>query len=187
MLSIMLGGSRNIESLPVEVIHAIDEAIQSGHWFLTGDAHGADLAFQMYLSSTNYPRVVVFSSLPEPRNNVGHWDFRFIDSGIKSRGSAMHTVKDRHMVQLADQGLMVWNGESPGTLANVFDFIDADKSCAIWMPVERLLCRVDTLEAKAALIEAQSEPAGEALRRLQTYRKREAKTLSEPPAGTLFD
>ena len=149
--------------------------MHEGAWFLVGDAAGVDTAFQSLLAGSDYRRVVVFTALDEARNNRGGWEVRQVDSGLKSKGAAMHTAKDRQMVRLAEYGIMVWDGSSPGTLANVIDFVDEGKSCLVWAPDDDLLWNMDSPQNLEKWTARYPAPAAEARTRLSRWSKREAR------------
>ena len=63
------------------------------------------------------------------RNNLGNWQVEKVESGLKSKSSAVHAFKDRKMSQIADVGLMIWDCKSAGTLSNVIDLLEQGKNC----------------------------------------------------------
>lgn len=119
MSTVFIGGSRKISRLPAEVIARVDRMIAQDFAIMVGDANGADKAVQGYLASRGYARVEVFCSGDSPRNNVGGWPLRAVAVPRGARGFAFYTQKDRVMADVADYGLMIWDGESVGTLVNV--------------------------------------------------------------------
>jgi hypothetical protein len=195
MTTLMLAGSRFIPDLPEAVKVRLLEWIEQEHWLLVGEAPGVDTAFQKFLASQKYGRVGVFTALPAPRLNLGleKWEVRTVDSGLKSRGAAMHTVKDRKMVELADGGLMVWDEKSVGTLVNIIDFVERGRSCHLWTPKDYDLWEIDSPKNLEALLVLHPETTAEAKKRLATFHKREAKrdSLEVPPETSgeisLFD
>ena len=86
---------------------------------LIGDANGADRAVQAQFAAWNYPLVTVYFVGVKPRNNEGSWSVCRIDASSKSKDFEFYAAKDRQMAHDADCGLMIWDGESRGTLANV--------------------------------------------------------------------
>ena len=175
---VMLAGSRHIHALPLSASEKVRELVAQGTWFIVGDASGVDAAFQTLLASLHYKRVVVFTALEEPRNNVGGWEVRRIDSGLKSKGAAMHTAKDRRMVRVAVSGLMVWDCSSPGTLANVIDFVDEGKSCFVWSPDDDWLWTMDSPQQLEKWTATYPETTAEARVRLRRWSKRSAQQMS---------
>lgn len=182
----MLGGSRHLTNIPQEVVDKLNDHIESKAWFLVGDAIGADSLFQRFLKNADYKRVVVFTSMAQPRNNFGKWESRCIDTGLKSQSAAKHTVKDRKMVELANEGLMLWDNESAGTLANAIDFIHLGKSCFFWTPKDGHLWNLDSKEGLNSLLETNLAIAQESQKRLDTYRNRENKKLKSVDEKGLF-
>ncbi|MBU6280573.1 MAG: hypothetical protein KGN78_15145 [Actinomycetales bacterium] len=181
MASVMLAGSRHISSLPAPASEKVRELMNQGTWFLVGDAPGVDCAFQALLATAQYKRVVVFTALDSARHNFGGWEVRCIDSGLKSKGAAMHTAKDRQMVRNAESGLVVWDGNSPGTLANVIDFVDEEKPCLVWSPADDLLWTMDSPQSLEKWTAAYPEPTAEARTRLSRWSKRESRKIATSP------
>lgn len=175
MTQVVLGGSRHLEFIPPEVSQKLEDLMSFSVEFLVGDAAGSDRAFQKFLFSRKYPKVTVFSSASDIRNNIGNWPSEKVDSGLKSKSAAVHTFKDRHMTKLAETGIMIWDGESPGTLSNVIDLLDSGKDCYIYLGIEKEFFKVDNKPSLMKLLEKYPEALEEANKRLATFRNREAK------------
>ena len=132
MTKVFIGGSRKISRLNAEVCRRLDRICDSRLRIMVGDANGADKAVQGYLKSKNYPSVEVFCAGKTCRNNVGHWPSRTIDAG-KLKGFDFYAAKDRVMAEEAAYGLMIWDGESIGTLMNVIRLIRCRKPVAVFV------------------------------------------------------
>jgi hypothetical protein len=184
---VVLGGSRHLEFIPGEVAQKLDDLITQDSDFFVGDAPGSDRAFQKYLFSKKYSAVRIFSSADEVRNNLGNWPSEKIDSGLKSKSSAVHAFKDRHMTANADIGIMVWDGESAGTLSNVIDLLDAGKECYLYLGIEQEFFKVDNKVSLAKLLTKYPDALAEANKRLDTFRNRQNKRAADSESlATLF-
>jgi len=186
-MKIVLGGSRHLEFIPNEITERLQEWMESSSEFLVGDAPGTDRAFQMFLVSRQYLSVTVFTSADEIRNNLGNWQVEKVDSGLKSKSNAVHAFKDRKMSQIADVGLMIWDCKSAGTLSNVIDLIGQGKNCFIWVAPDSDLYQFDNSDSLEKWMENFPEVRDEALKRLSTFHKREAKRDSLDSQPGLFD
>lgn len=129
---VFIGGSRRLSKLNGDVKRRIDNIIDSGFAILVGDANGADKAVQRYLADRQYQNVTVFCVTGACRNNVGHWRTRDISAPADARGFAFYTVKDRAMADDATHGLMLWDGESKGTLNNIVNLIRHQKPVVVY-------------------------------------------------------
>jgi hypothetical protein len=178
-MKVVLGGSRHLEFIPSEVSQKLEDLMLSSAEFLVGDAPGSDKAFQKYLFSKKYSKVTVFTSADEIRNNVGNWPSEIIDSGLKSKSAAVHTFKDRHMTKLAEIGIMIWDGQSAGTLSNVIDLLDVGRECYIYLGIEKEFFKVDNKPSFMKLLAKYPAALDEANKRLTTFRNREAKRSAE--------
>lgn len=132
MTKVFLGGSRNVSRVNSSVRQRLDNVIERGHAVVVGDANGADKAMQAYLSDRGYRNVEVFCSGRVCRNNVGEWRVRHVAVRPAMRGAEFYSAKDQAMASEAEIGLMLWDGKSVGTLANVFRLIFSGKKAVIY-------------------------------------------------------
>ena len=185
-MKIVLGGSRHLEFIPNEIAERLLEWMESSVEFLVGDAPGTDRAFQKFLSSKKYPSVTIYTSVDDIRNNLGNWRIEKVESGLKSKSSAVHAFKDRKMSRLADIGLMIWDCKSAGTLSNVIDLLGQGKNCFIWVAPDSDLYQFDNLASLENWMGRYPDVRDEALKRLSTFNNREAKIVSLNSQPELF-
>ena len=130
---VFIAGSRRLSKLSRDVTHRLDNIIEKSLTVLVGDANGVDKAVQTYFSKKHYPRVQVFCMEGGCRNNVGNWPARVVSATNPSRRDfAYYSTKDRVMSDEADYGLMLWDGESRGTLASIVDLVGRGKPVAVY-------------------------------------------------------
>src|SRR5260370_38273273 len=67
------------------------------------------------------------------RNNVGGWNTRIILAPKGARGSGYYSVKDEEMTKESTVGLMLWDGKSKGTLANISRLLDQGKKVVVYV------------------------------------------------------
>lgn len=176
---IVLGGTRKVETLPAEIGELITELGNQNHTFYVGDAPGIDTAFQKFLYTLKIKDVTVFSSADSVRNNLGNWSQIQVESPIKSKSHARHSIKDRYMTAKADLGIMVWDAQSAGTLANVIDLLEMKKECFLFNLIDRDLVKFDNLKSLEKYLINFGEVRDEANRRLKTFRNREKRMKSD--------
>jgi hypothetical protein len=186
-MKVVLGGSRKLAFMPEEVLARLEAYMNKDAEFLVGDAPGIDSKFQEILKLNNYKNVTVLSSAGVVRNNLGNWKTRLIDSGLKTKSAAMHTAKDRIMTAEAEYGVMVWDKESPGTLANVIDLVKSGKSCLLYIAGDNELIQIETGSVLETLLSRYSEISSEAEKRLNAYDRRQNKKLNLETNQSLFD
>lgn len=133
MKSVFIGGSRGVSRLAPEVRTRIDRIIDRSLPVLIGDANGADKAVQRYLAERKYSAVEVFCADVAPRNNVGGWPVRVVASSSSRKDFEHYAAKDRVMAAEASVGLMLWDGESHGTLMNVMRLAAANKAVVVFL------------------------------------------------------
>lgn len=118
-MKIFLSGSISIKKIPIKAIEKIDSIIKHNYTILIGDAKGVDLNIQKYLQKKYYQNVTIYFAGENIRNNVGNWETKKIVANHNEKGRELYTLKDISMAQDADYALMIWDGESQGTLNNI--------------------------------------------------------------------
>ena len=137
MTKVFIAGSRHLSRLNADVKRRIDTMIEKGFTILVGDANGADKSVQRYLADTDYRNVIVHCMTANCRNNVGGWPTQEIAAPPGARGFAYYSVKDRAMVDAAEYGLMLWDGESKGTLNSVINMVRQEKPVVVYLAPKR--------------------------------------------------
>lgn len=152
MTKVFIGGSRRIARLDAEVRRRLDRIVEKRLAVLIGDANGADKAVQRYLSEQKFEAVEVFSADESPRNNVGGWPVRVIRPGHLRKDFDYYAAKDRAMAAAATVGLMLWDGQSRGTLMNVLRLADQRKPVVVYVQPRKSFVDVRTQGDLAALL-----------------------------------
>jgi adenine-specific DNA-methyltransferase len=145
MKTAFLSGSRRISRLNDPMRRRLDQLMQRHFTILIGDANGADRAMQRYLAASGYESVIVFAVPPKPRNNEGAWQVEFVTPPTGARGFHKFSAKDRVMASRADAGLMLWDGESRGTLANLSDLLSRGKPIALYYAPNRAFVNLQSM------------------------------------------
>ncbi len=148
MTKVFIGGSRRISQLDIEVRKRIDRIIEQGFPVLIGDANGVDKTVQKYLQSCSYEAVEVFCSGGKCRNNLDKWPVRAVATSQTRRDFNYYAAKDEQMAHEASVGLMIWDGKSAGTIANVARLLRHQKNVVVYVaPAKRFI----TLKVEADL------------------------------------
>ena len=142
MTCVVLGGSRRISRLDGEIRLRLDRIVQQQFRLIVGDANGADKALQNYLVERAYRNVEVFCSGSSPRNNLGGWVTRPIAAKARPGTFEFFAAKDQAMAELATVGFMLWDGESTGTMLNVWRLAKQRKSCLVYVHPRRQFLQV---------------------------------------------
>ncbi len=130
---VFIGGSRRLSRLNKQIKDRLNSIIDKGLRVIIGDANGVDKAVQRYLAQMNYENVAVFCMAGICRNNIGRWTTREIAALPNARRDAVFFgTKDRAMGAEADYGLMLWDGKSRGTFANIRDLIGRQKPVVVY-------------------------------------------------------
>jgi hypothetical protein len=137
MTKVFIAGSRALSRLNADVKHRIDTMVDKGFTILVGDANGADKAVQRYLAEKHFRNVIVHCMAGNCRNNVAGWPTREIAAAPGARGFAYYSTKDLAMARDAEYGLMLWDGESKGTLNNVINMVQQNKMVVVYFSPKR--------------------------------------------------
>lgn len=116
-MKIFVSGSISIKKLPQIAVEKLDSIIAHNFTVLVGDANGVDCLIQEYLKRKSYPNVQVYYAGHKIRNNLNNWQMVNVASNLTGR--ALYTQKDKKMAQDSDYGMMIWDGKSKGTKANM--------------------------------------------------------------------
>jgi len=136
MKTVFIAGSRSISRLNPTLRAKLSSVLRKKYRIVIGDANGADKAVQKHLQEMNYRNVVVFC-MRECRNNLGGWPTRCISSDNVKGGFDYYSKKDERMARDSDCGLMLWDGKSRGTLRNIVQLLQADKTVLVYLGPEK--------------------------------------------------
>jgi hypothetical protein len=132
-MKIFIGGSISIHNLNCDVKERFNKFIAEQAEILVGDAYGIDSLVQMYLSDKNYSNVTIYASNGKARNNIGNWKIKAVNVGCNLYGRAFFTQKDIAMTNDCDCALMIWDGNSKGTFANIERLKERHKNCDVYV------------------------------------------------------
>jgi hypothetical protein len=149
--SVFIGGSRAISKLNEPLREKLDDFIQRGCTIFIGDANGADKAVQQYLAAREYQHVVVYC-MDRCRNNLGGWSTKRIARPAGPRDFAYYAAKDKAMADDAKCGMMLWDGESKGTLNNIQRLLAAGKRILVYFSPESAFYKLVTSDDLNALV-----------------------------------
>ncbi len=148
-----------IKHLDPKVKERIDKIVKSNFNVVVGDADGADACIQAHLFAHGASNTVVYCSGSQPRNNVGSWPIRNVDSTHTPGSRAFFTAKDVEMAKVADYGLMIWDAKSTGTLSNVIELLRQRKKSIVFVNKEKEFKTVGDISHLEALVMWMSEEA----------------------------
>ena len=182
MTTVFIAGSIKIKRLDPNFALRIKNIVDEGYGAIVGDADGADTSIQAELKRLMASKVTVYCSGNEPRNNVGGWPVKKIETVAPPGTREFFTAKDREMAQDADYGLMLWDAASAGTLRNVIQLIKGEKKCVVFVNKSKLFLNVKGVKDLHDLVSVMSDGA-----RRQVEKKiglsRELSQLMNPQFG----
>lgn len=131
-MKIFIAGAREIDSLSGEVLKELRKIIENNDRVFIGDAKGVDKTVQTFLKNKGYENVIIYS-MEAVRNNVGNWENVKISTTLKKKNREYFTEKDKKMAELADEGFMIWNKKSKGTLNNIINLLVMNKKVRLYI------------------------------------------------------
>lgn len=160
MTTVFVGGSRRVNRLNSDVRSRLAAIAEKELQVVVGDASGADKAVQGYFRDIGYGRVAVYCTGETCRNNLGGWPTTHVapPSNTKRKDRAFFSLKDRAMSGVATHGLMLWDGDSVGTLANVVRLQRAQCPVVVYLSHEKRF--VEVRSYKDLLLISKSGPPG---------------------------
>ena len=166
MTKVFISGSMRIKNLDENVKFRLEHIVESEHEVIVGDADGVDTSIQDFFRQKNYSKVTVYCTGGQPRNNVGRWPVKNIESSFSPGTRAFFTSKDIAMAKDCDFGLMVWDTKSTGTLSNAIELLASEKKSRVYVNKEKIFVRIAEVKDLEHLVSYMSEFA---------YKKADAK------------
>jgi len=137
-MKVFIGGSRKLFRINNDIKIKIDDLIRNNFTILIGDANGIDKSIQKYLYANNYMNILVYCVDNQCRNNIGKWEVIYIKSNLSKKDYKFYTLKDIEMAKESDYGIMIWDGESKGTLNNIINLLRQDKKVLVYFSPGRV-------------------------------------------------
>lgn len=179
-MSIFIGGTINISTLKPLVLTKLNSIIENKLSILIGDANGVDKAVQFFLESNDYKNVTVYYSGTKPRNNIGNWPVKLIETESKKRNREFFTKKDEAMAKIASFGFMIWNRKSEGTLNNIVNLLNLNKKVCLFDNIENKIIFLKSIEdLDNFILSLNSEELFTLLKKLKNKSNKELKSHFE--------
>jgi hypothetical protein len=137
MTTVFASGSLSIRRLHPLFLERLNTVVASGFSVVVGDADGADASIQEFFFQRGADNVTVYCTGEIPRNNVGQWPVEEVYSAAEPGSRAYFSTKDIAMAKVADYGLMIWDGKSTGTLSNVIELLNNERSSRVFINKEK--------------------------------------------------
>ena len=140
-MKVLIFGTRRINEgdekwqLPESISSLLDELMSNGTEILVDDQGGTVRLVQEYFSSAKYKPVTVCVAGSKNRRlyNAGKWPEKHYFVHGESRGCLYGIEKDFGMVEEADCGLAMWDGEDFGTFLDMLCLCALGKKCRLYL------------------------------------------------------
>ena len=130
-MKIFISGSATINKLNETIDRILNKTVNNGYEILVGDCNGVDALIQSYYSDKGYENVTVYHVGAKPRNCCKNFKAVKVDTANEMFGYRYYQQKDIRMTDIADVGLVIWDGISKGSYANVERLLKAKKSVVV--------------------------------------------------------
>jgi len=151
-MNIFIAGARTITNLDNNAKNRLLSIYEKGHNVLVGDCYGVDTSVQKIYADLNYDNVTVYASNGKARNNIGHWSVVSIPVTDNVKGFDLYKQKDIAMSNEADYGFMIWNGESKGTLNNMINLVNQNKTVLVYFVPQNRFITIENQEGLNELL-----------------------------------
>jgi hypothetical protein len=145
-MKVFIGGSRKLFRINNDIKIKIDKLIRSNVTILIGDANGIDKSIQKYLYANNYKNVLIYCVDNQYRNNIGKWEIRYIKTNLSKKDYKYYTLKDIEMAKESDHGIMIWDGESKGTLNNIINLLRQNKQVLVYFSPGKVFYNIKNID-----------------------------------------
>ncbi len=157
MQKVFISGSMSIGRLDQSVINRLENIVNGQMQVIVGDANGIDSSIQKFFMGESFSSVVVYCSGSTPRNNIGQWPIKTIETRAKSGTREFYTAKDKAMASACNYGFMIWDTKSTGTLSNAIELLRQGKNFLVYINKERKFISIRTADDYRELISGMSE------------------------------
>lgn len=145
-MKVLIAGPRALSKLNDDVKNRINTITDKQHEIFVGDANGIDKAVQKFLFENKYTNVSVYASNGKARNNIGNWPVVNVDVDSKVKGFDFYVAKDIKMIEDADHGFIIWNGESKGSLNNIINLVNKNKKVLLYYTPDKNFYTIDNID-----------------------------------------
>jgi hypothetical protein len=145
-IKVFIAGPRALNILNQSIEGVLARIIEKQLTVLLGDASGVDRLAQQFFAEAKYSNVYVYASNGKARNNLGNWTVNTVEVPPGIKGFDFYAQKDIRMAHDADNGFMIWNGKSKGTLNNMINLTSQSKKVVVYFTPTKQMCRIDSLE-----------------------------------------
>lgn len=152
-MKVFVAGPRAVKVLNKNVTDVLSLIIEKQLTVLLGDADGVDRLVQKYFADVKYPNVRVYASNGKARNNLGEWPINKVEVPVNAKGFNFYAQKDIRMAQDADNGFMIWNGKSKGTLNNIINLANQNKKVMIYLIPLKKTYYINKLDSVKKLVQ----------------------------------
>jgi accessory colonization factor AcfC len=154
---VFISGSMSIKRLNENVIKRLENIVNQKMQVVIGDASGIDSSIQSFFWDRKFSPVEVYCSGFRPRNNIGEWPIKAIETSAKSGTREFYTAKDKAMANACNYGFMIWDTASSGTLSNAIELVKQKKNAVIYINKGDRFINIKSLEDFKELLGCMSE------------------------------
>jgi len=134
-MKVFISGSISIKKLPNKVKESILKIIDKNLEILVGDANGIDSLIQDFCKEKQYFNVIVYTIEFLPRYKADE-KFNVIKVNVSKdikKDRQRQQEKDKQMTLDSNYSLVIWDGKSKGSYANIIRAIDNNQKTKVYL------------------------------------------------------
>jgi hypothetical protein len=134
-MKVFISGSISIKKLPTKIKESILKIIDKNLEILVGDASGVDSLVQDFAKEKGYFNVTIYTIEEKPRYQADN-RFKIIKANVSpevKKGRERQQEKDKKMTLDSNYSLVIWDGKSKGSYANIIRAIDNNKKVKVYL------------------------------------------------------
>ena len=134
-MKVFISGSISIKKLPNKVKESILKIIDKNLEILVGDANGIDSLIQDFCKEKQYFNVIVYTIEFLPRYKADE-KFNVIKVNVSKdikKDRQRQQEKDKQMTLDSNYSLVIWDGKSKGSYANIIRAIDNNQKAKVYL------------------------------------------------------
>jgi hypothetical protein len=135
---VFISGSISVKSLNKLLLESFNKILLNNLEVLVGDAPGIDTLVQDFFNRSNYTNLTVYSIQSFPRYKANdNFQTKYIEvSNEVKKERERQTFKDEAMSSEANYSLVIWDGKSKGSYANIIRALKLKRAIKVYYTIK---------------------------------------------------
>lgn len=135
---VFISGSISVKSLDKIIIDSFNKILSNNLEVLVGDAPGIDTLVQDFFNHSDYTNLTVYSIQSFPRYKANeNYKTKYVEvSNEVKKERERQTFKDEAMSYESNYSLVIWDGKSKGSYANIIRALKLKKAIKVYYTIK---------------------------------------------------